>query len=162
MYTVFLVAASMLHFPAHHDYTTVIVVFTQVASFLVVFASLQALVEGHGLESYFVESSGELSQIVMTSFLLGVVHTAIHAVILFRLRFNLMNVHQLKSLCLYKLAVNLLLPIFWFPEDSPLLIVDKRITIGLRTALILTYLGGYWFAGTGERVAKILVGAKAD
>jgi hypothetical protein len=150
----------MVHFPAHHDYTTVIV-FTQVASFLVVFASLQALVEGH-VESYFVESSGELSQIVMTSFLLGVVHTAIHAVILFRLRFNLMDVHQLKSLCLYKLVVNLLLPMCWFPEGSPLLIVDKRITIGLRTALTLTYLGGYWFAGTGERVAKILVGAKAD
>jgi hypothetical protein len=133
----------------------------QVASFLAVVASVQALIEDHGLEAYF-GSNDDISQIVMTSFMMGVVHLAIHSFLLFRLRCDIMTVKQLKSLCLYKLIVSVMIPLFWISEFDNHLNVDRRITIALRIALALTYASGYWFAGTGGKVSNMLGCEKAD
>lgn len=133
----------------------------QVASFLAVVASVQALVEDHGLEVYF-GNKDDISQIVVTSFMMGVVHLAIHSFLLFRLRYDIMTVKQLKSLCLYKLIVNVMIPFFSISEFDNHLSVDRRMTVALRIALALTYASGYWFAGTGDKVSNILACEKAD
>jgi hypothetical protein len=130
-------------------------------SALVVVASIQALVEEHGLENYFGVDA-VVSQIVITSFLLGVYYLAVHAFLLYRLQSDLMTVKQLKSLCLYKVILHLFVALLWMPELDPVMHVDKRVTIGLRLALALIYGFGYNFAGAGDNVGRILAGEKSD
>jgi hypothetical protein len=139
--------------------TNVLAIWTihQVASFLAVVA----LVEDHGLEVYF-GNKDDVSQIVIISFIMGVVHLAIHSFLLFRLRYDIMTVEQLKSLCLYKLIVNVMNPFFWISEFDNHLNVERRITVILRIALALAYATGYWLAGTGDKVSNILACEKAD
>ena len=133
----------------------------QAVNGLLVAASIQALVEAHGLEKLFGDSSG-MSEVFLTSFYLGIFHTVIHAFLLYRLRYNVMEAHQLKYVCLYKLVVHLIVPLFWLPEMDPMVHVDKRITLGTRLFLAAIYWLGFHYAGLGDSVAKILVGEKSD
>lgn len=118
--------------------------------------------ETQGLTTYF-DVDSEASQIFMTSFYLGMFYLAMHAFLLNRLRYNVMDVYQLKYLCLYKFLVNLLVPLFWLPEfDSMVVHVDKRMTLGIRLLMATIYWLGYHFAGLGDKVGRILVGEKSD
>jgi hypothetical protein len=131
-------------------------------SLLVAIASLQALAQDHGLEHYFGVNNGNISQVVLTSFLLGAYYLAVHAFLLYRLRDSVMTVNQLKYVCLYKLIVNLCVPILWLPEFDVVVHVDKWIALGLRIALAFLYGFAFYFAGTGDRMGRIMAAEKAD
>jgi hypothetical protein len=130
-------------------------------SALLVVASIQALVEEHGLENYF-GSNSVMSEVFLTSFYLGIFHLVVHAFLLYRLRYNVMEAHQLKYVCFYKFLVHLVVPLVWLPEFDPAVHVDKRITLGTRLFLATIYWLGFYYAGLGDTVARILVGEKAD
>jgi len=127
-----------------------------------VVASIQALFRLHGMEDYFGDDAPVGSQIFLTSFCLGSFHLAVHAFLLYRLRYNIMEVSQLKYLCFYKFVVNLMVPFFRLPEFDPQIHVDKTVTLGTRLFLAVVYWLGYHFAGLGDTVARILVGEKVD
>ena len=69
---------------------------------------------------------------------------------------------QLRSICLYKLLLNLGLPFVWFPELSPHVVIDQRTSFALRGSLILAYLLGYVGAGKAEGFSRILSSEKED
>ncbi len=133
----------------------------KVVSSLFLVACVQVLVEKQGLANYF-DLDSEVSQIFMTSIYMGMYYLAVHAFLLYRLRYNVMDVYQLKHLCFYKFLVNLLVPLFWLPEFDPMIHVDKRVTLGTRLLMATIYWLGYHFAGVGDNVGRILVGEKAD
>jgi hypothetical protein len=129
---------------------------------LMIVASLQVLVKRNGLETYFDIDSG-ISQVFMTSLILGLFYLGVHAFLLYRLRYNIMEVHELKYLCFYKFLLNLILPLFWMPEFDPLVHgVDRSLALFTRVLLATVYFIGYRLAGVGDSVARILVGEQAD
>lgn len=129
---------------------------------LLVVASIQALFQEHGMQNYFGDDPSVESEIFLTSFWLGTFHVATHAFLLYRLRYNIMDVGQLKYLCLYKFVVHSVAPLLWLPEFNPNVHVDKRVTLGTRLFLAFIYWSGYHFAGLGDSVGRILVGEKGD
>lgn len=117
--------------------------------------------EDSGVENYY-DSAEIVTARVRVSFCLAAFHTLLHSVLLFRMR-TFLNMPQLRSVCLYKLIVNIVLPMFWFPEMSPSPIrVDQRITYTIRGALTVTYLFGYLWAGKAEGFSSILSSEKED
>lgn len=69
---------------------------------------------------------------------------------------------QLRTICFYKLLLNLILPFFWFPELSPHVVMDQRMSFMLRGGLIVTYFLGFAFAGKAEGFSRILSSEKDD
>jgi hypothetical protein len=103
-----------------------------------------------------------VTPVVRISFALAAFYTAIHAVLLLRIR-TFLTMPQLRAVCLYKVIVNIVLPIFWFPERSTSIMqVDQRITLTLRAILVLTYLFGYMLAGKAEGFSTILTSEKEE
>ena len=120
--------------------------------------------EESGLEGYYrtADNNGKVvTPIVRFSFTIGAAYTAIHSILLLRIR-TFLTVSQLRSVCLYKLLVNLLLPFIWLPEMSPFLQVNHQIAFAIRASATLTYLFGYLWAGKAEGVSRILTSEKED
>jgi hypothetical protein len=134
--------------------TQVINIFTAVASFEALFETVG------GVEQYY--ASKEVTPVVRLCFALAAFHTAIHAVLLLRIR-TFLTMPQLRAICLYKIIVNVVMPFFWFPEMSTAIMeVDQRITLTLRGVLIMTYLFGYLWAGKAEGFSAILTSEKEE
>jgi hypothetical protein len=134
---------------------------TQVVNIFIAVASFEALLEkGGGVEQYY--ASQTVTPVVRISFALAAFYTAIHAVLLLRMR-TFLTMPQLRAVCLYKVIGNVVLPFFWFPERSTSIMqVDQRITLTLRATLILTYLFGYLWAGKAEGFSTILTSEKEE
>lgn len=132
-----------------------------VVNLFVAVASFQALFRPHAVEDYYSRSVDEVTPLVRVCFALSAVYTLVHSILLLRIR-TFLNMPQLRTICLYKLLVGLVLPIFWFPELSPHMNVDQRVTFALRAMLVSTYLFGYLWAGKAEGVSRILSGEKED
>lgn len=130
-------------------------------SALMVVASLQVIMKRHGIQTY-VDVESDISQIFMTSLFLALFHLGVHSFLLYRLRYNIMEVQELKYLCLYKFVLNLVLPLFWRPELDSSVHLDKTTTFGVRILLVAIYFVGYRFAGVGDNVARILTGESAN
>ena len=109
-----------------------------------------------------MDMDSDASQIYWTSLYFGLYYLAMHSFLLYRLRYNVMNVPQLKSICYYKFVLNLVVPLFWLPELDAMVHVNKRVTVGTRLFLATVYWLGYHFAGLGDKVGRILVGEKPD
>lgn len=134
-----------------------------VVNSLYVVACLQTLMDEERFETYVtVDTDSDATQIYMTSFYFGLYYLAMHSFLLYRLRYNVMNVSQLKYICYYKFVLNLIVPLFWLPELDTTVHVNKRVTVGTRLFVTTVYWLGYHFAGLGDRVGRILVGEKAD
>lgn len=101
------------------------------------------------------------TSVVRICFTLAAVETAVQAVLLLRIRYFL-SVPQLRTVCLYRVISNVVLPFFWFPELAPSLHVDQRITVAIRVCSTLTYLIGYLLAGKAEGFSSILSSEKED
>jgi hypothetical protein len=113
-----------------------------------------------GVEQYYAAKT--VTPIVRLSFAFAAFYTAIHAVLLLRIR-TFLTMPQLRAVCLYKVIVNVVLPIFWFPERSTSIMqVDQRITLTLRSTLTLMYLFGYLWAGKAEGFSTILSSEKEE
>lgn len=93
---------------------------------------------------------------------MGALYTFIHSVLLFRIR-TFLTVSQLRSVCLYKVIINLVLPFLWMPEtESSIMKMNYQIALLLRFSVTSTYLSGYVWAGTAEGVSRILTSEKED
>jgi hypothetical protein len=133
--------------------------FGAVINLMMAVASFQVLFRD-GLEEYY--SDRPVSSITRVCFAQSAFHTLVHSVLLFRIR-NFLTMPQLRAMCLYKLILNLVLPIVWLPETSPHLNgVDPRLTFGLRGVLVATYLFGFLWAGQAEGVSRMLSSEKED
>ena len=110
------------------------------------------------LENYYRGNGTSVNRLV---FLMSIFHTAIHAVLLLRIR-TFLTVAQLRLVCLYKLVVNAVLPVFWLPELSPLIKANIQLALALRICLTFTYLFGFLWAGKAEGVSRMLSGEKED
>lgn len=110
------------------------------------------------LEDYYRGNVTAISRLV---FLMGCFHTAIHSVLLLRIR-TFLSVPQLRLVCLYKVVVNLLLPILWMPELSSIVRINVQLAVALRVCVTLTYLFGFLWAGKAEGVSRMLTGEKED
>jgi hypothetical protein len=127
---------------------------------MVAVASLQILASPEGIKQYIDFSQhGEITPIVKTTFILSTLYTIIHAMILRTLRHN-MTVQQLRRICLYKVVLNICLPLFWIPETSDLLHVHPNMIISLKVALTLLYMLGYVFAGRFDNVGRMMSSEK--
>lgn len=127
---------------------------------MVAIASIQALISPAGLKQYIaVGQRDEITPVVRTTFVLTMLHTVIHAMILRTLRHE-MTVKQLRATCLNQVVLNVFLPLFWMPEMSDLLHVQQNSIIGLRVALTLSYILGYLFAGKADNVGRIMSSEK--
>jgi hypothetical protein len=114
--------------------------------------------EDKGVDHYYRRG---VTSLVYICFSLSAVHTLIHAMILFRIR-TFLTMPQLRTICLYKFLINLILPYFWFPELSPHVVVDQRTSFAIRGSLIATYSLGYYLAGKAEGFSRILSSEKED
>lgn len=134
-----------------------------VVNSLYVVACLQALMDEKRFQDYVPRHmDADVTQVFMTSLYLGLYYLAMHSFLLHRLRYNVMDVSELKYICFYKLVLNLVVPLFWLPELDTMVHVNERVTVGTRLVLATVYWLGYHFAGLGDKVARILVGEKAD
>ena len=88
---------------------------------------------------------------------LAAMQTAVLSVLLLRIRYFL-TVSQLRSICLYRVILN----VFYFPELSPSIPVDYRITVAVRVLSTLLYFIGYLWAGKAEGLSRILSSEKED
>ena len=86
-------------------------IFQQVINLFLAIASFQALMEELGLERYYRTdiNGGVVTPIVCFSFTIGAAYVVIHSILVLRIQ-TFLTVLQLRSVCLYKLLVNLLLP----------------------------------------------------
>ena len=99
---------------------------------------------------------------VRSCFLVAALYSTLHGILLLRIRYFL-NVKQLRAVCFYKLWVNLLMPLVWFPErNTSILQVDQRITMSIRIYMIVAYLVGFWWAGKAEGISHILTSEKDE
>jgi hypothetical protein len=127
---------------------------------MVAIASVQVLMSPEGIKQYIaVSQHDEITPVVKATFVLTILHTVIHALILRTLR-HTMTVNQLRATCLYKVILNVCLPLFWMPEMSDLISVQQKSIIGLRVALTLSYILGYLFAGKADNVGRIMSSEK--
>ena len=125
----------------------------------IVFSSLQIFLRD-GPEKYFVTQPGneqELTPIVRTSFLLGVLHIIVNTILLLSLR-EILSRDQLRAVCGYKILLHIVLPFFWLPERSGFVHVNIIGVHLLRIFLILSYGVGYFLAGKMDKVGNILAG----
>jgi hypothetical protein len=99
--------------------------------------------------------------VIQLCFTLAAVQTLTQAVLLLRIRYFL-TMPQLRTVCLYRVISNLVLPFFWFPELSPAISVDHRISVAVRICSIVTYFIGYLLAGKAEGLSSILRSEKED
>jgi hypothetical protein len=129
----------------------------QVFNIFLATASFQVLLQ-NGAQFYRDEKA---TPVIRVCFTLAAVQTAIQAVLLLRIRYFL-TMPQLRTVCLYRVMVNIVLPFLWFPDLSPTLQVDHRITVAIRICSILTYLMGYLLAGKAEGISSILSSEKED
>jgi hypothetical protein len=132
----------------------------QVINIFIATASFQAMLEKDGVKKYYHDQH-QVTHLVRACFCLSAVHTFIHAILLFRVR-TFLNMAQLRTICGYKLIVNLVLPFFWFPELSPNVEVNQLLMFAIRGCLISSYLSGYLWAGQAERFSKVLSSEKTD
>jgi len=131
--------------------------------FIAVF-SFQVLSEGPGeVKKYYILEIGEkdISAISLVCFALSAFYTAAHAVLLLRMR-TFLDMPQLRLVCLYKLAVNFILPFFWLPDLDPRTDVNEPLTFAIRGFLFSTYLFGFLGGGLTEGVSSILSSEKED
>lgn len=133
------------------------VFFGAVINLFIATAMFQALWEGN-VQSFYRST---VTPLVKICFALSACHTALHGILLLRIR-TFLNMPQLRTICFYKVIVNCVLPFFWFPDISPHMEVDQRITFALRGVLLFTYLTGYLWAGSAEGVSRILSSEKED
>jgi hypothetical protein len=134
--------------------------FQQAANTMVAIASVQIVMSPEGIQQYINFSQhDEITSIVKTTFILSILHTVIHAMILRTLR-HTMTVEQLRGICLYKVVLNVCLPLFWMPEMSNLLHVHPNMIISLKLALTLSYMLGYVFAGQFDKMGRIMSSEK--
>ena len=144
--------------------------------------------EEAGVEGYYTRRDEVVTPRVRRCFGLAALYTLLHGILLLRMR-TFMSMPRLRSICLYKVMVNLILPFYWFPDgenlgsglfsgllgsDSadndvtsssdtlPTLTVDRRITYTIRVCLTTTYLFGYLWAGQAEGFSSILSSEKED
>jgi len=139
-------------------HTILTFIFLQVINLFVSVFSFQMLYERGGMEKYITE---DVSSVTRVSFALSAFYTGAHAVLLLRIR-TFLNMRQLRMVCLYKVAVNVLLPLYWLPDLDPYVDVDQRLTFSIRAVLVSTYFFGYLWAGQAEGVSRILSGEKED
>lgn len=132
----------------------------QVINLFMATASFQTLWTEGGLEHYFVLSA-TITSTVRLGFFFTAYFTTVHAILLLRMR-TFLSVGQLRTVCLYKTLVNLILPIFWLPEFHPLVDRHPILLLVLRISLCSTYLCGYLWAGKAEGVSRMLSGEKDD
>lgn len=131
-----------------------------IVNLMVAVASFQILLRDGGLRDYY--SRWPVTSVTRISLAQAAFHTLIHSALLFRVR-NFLTMPQLRALCLYKLLLNVVLPAVWLPDMSPHLSgVNLRLTLGLRGALVATYLFGFLWAGRAEGVSRILSSEKED
>jgi hypothetical protein len=144
--------------------------FSQVFNIFVATASFQAHINrrpyanGYGNEVL-------LSSVVQVCSIMGTVQTAVHSLLLFRIRYFL-TMPQLRSLCLYRVTVHALaialnrlflhFPATDLELTSTLRQMDPRLRMAIRVSSILTYLFGYLCAGKAEGTGRILAGGKED
>jgi len=118
-----------------------------------------------GLGQYYITEEArkeEITPIVRTSFIIGIMHAINHTILLLSLR-KFLSLDELKTLCGYNAIVNTLLPFFWFPEKSGFIRANVIESIIVRTFLIFFYGCGYFFAGKVQNVGRIImIGAKQD
>jgi hypothetical protein len=132
----------------------------QIINTFIAIAAFQALWRDRGLDQYY-RKRGSVTSLVRICFALAAVQTLIHSVILFRLR-TFLSMSQLRTVCLYKLVVGLVLPFVWFPELSPHVVVDQRTSLVLRGSLLSTYFLGFFLAGKAEGVSRLLSSEKEE
>jgi hypothetical protein len=131
-----------------------------IINFFVSIASFQILLREGGLRDYY--SQWPVTSVTRISLAQATFHTLIHSALLFRVR-NFLTMPQLRVLCLYKLLLNIVLPVVWLPDISPHLSgVNPHLTLGLRGVLVATYLFGFLWAGRAEGVSRILSSEKED
>jgi hypothetical protein len=131
-----------------------------IINLMVAVASFQILLREGGLRDYY--SQWPVTSVTRISLAQATFHTVIHSALLFRVR-NFLTMPQLRVLCLYKLLLNIVLPIVWLPDISPHLSgVNPHLTLGLRAVLVATYLFGFLWAGRAEGVSRILSSEKED
>lgn len=111
-----------------------------------------------GIKTYYSED-GAITSVVRVCFALSAFYTAVHSVLLLRIR-TFLNMRQLRAICLYKFVVNVVLPFFWLPDVDPYVNVDQRLTFSIRAVLISTYFFGFLWAGQAEGLSRILSGEK--
>jgi hypothetical protein len=121
-----------------------------------VVAAFQALLEESGVEKYYRD---EVTPLIRLAMFMGAFHTGLHSVLLLRIR-TFLSVSQLRSICLYKVVFNIILPIFWMPELSPNIRMNTRIAFSLWICVTLSYLFGFLWAGKAEGVSRILSSEK--
>jgi len=126
----------------------------------VAIASFQALYEKDGIQ-HFLPNGTPVTPIVRICFALSAIYTLGHAVILFRIR-TFLNISQLRTICLFKVILNVIIPFVWLPDASSYLEVDQRLSFAIRTFLTSTYFFGFLWAGKAEGVSRILSGEKED
>ena len=120
-------------------------------------ASLQVLLRN---DAHFYHND-KASPVDIICFSLAAMQTAILSVLLLRIRYFL-TMPQLRSVCLYRVVLNVALPWFYFPELSPSIPVDQRITVAVRVCSTLIYFIGYSWAGKAEGFSRILSSEKED
>ena len=129
----------------------------QVFNIFLATASFQVLLRN---DSQFYHHE-KATPVITICFTLAAMQTAILSVLLLRIRYFL-TMPQLRSVCLYRVILNVVLPWFWFPELSPSIPVDQRITVAVRVFSTLTYFIGFLWAGKAEGFSRILSSEKED
>ena len=130
---------------------------SQVFNAFLATASLQVLMRSDS-QLYHNEQESPVVTICLT---MATMQTAVLSVLLLRIRYFL-TVSQLRSICLYRVILNVALPWFYFPELSPSIPVDQRITVAVRVFSTLLYFIGYLWAGKAEGFSRILSSEKED
>lgn len=121
-------------------------------------AAVQTMWTEGGVEQMYRDT---VTKRIRLTFFVSALLTFLHGVLLLRIR-TFLSVSQLRTICLYKLIVNLVLPWFWMPELSQYVAVNTRLMMAVRLSVILSYCFGYWWAGTAEGVSRILTSEKED
>lgn len=132
----------------------------QVINLFVAVASFQALTKESGVGEYYHHD--KTTPAILFSFTMGAMFTFIHSILLLRIR-TFLTVSQLRSVCFYKVAVNLVLPFLWMPEmNSSIMKINRKLALAIRLSVSSTYLFGFLWAGKAEGVSRILTSEKED
>jgi hypothetical protein len=134
----------------------------------VAFATIQKMIESRGKTGILVahpeatDEPEDLSSIVESCLIMGIVHTVLHGMLLMGLRDAMTSVKQLQRVCAFKAVAGMLLAVLWSPEWSSFVHFDPKMVIAIRVFMVNVYAFGCMFAGTGEKVGRMLEGEKND
>ena len=140
--------------------TPLAIFYAQSVNAVLVVKSVQALTSSEGIAQYMDSNVVQLLTPVMTTTLSLATLQSLLCVVLLKSMRDSMTLPQLRAVCLYKLVLNLLFPLFWWPEMSPFVQVHQQMILTARIGLTLLYLMGYLFAGKADNVGKILSSEK--